>query len=68
MIVNNPNTYSMKNAEIMNRMVEKLIAEYKPEKTILFEPYAWGEPDRDIIGPAARADFTPALGAILKNL
>ncbi|RKZ30179.1 nucleotidyltransferase domain-containing protein, partial [bacterium] len=37
----------MKNAAVINRMVEKLVAEYKPEKIILFGSYAWGNPDRD---------------------
>ena len=37
----------MKNSDCISRMVEKLVAEYKPEKIILFGSYAWGEPDRD---------------------
>ena len=37
----------MKNAAVISRMVEKLVAEYKPEKIILFGSYAWGNPDRD---------------------
>jgi predicted nucleotidyltransferase len=53
----------MKNAEVINRMVEKMVEEYKPEKIILFGSYAGGEPDRDrIVG----AGFTPALARIAR--
>ena len=37
----------MKNADVIERMVRKLVEEYRPEKIILFGSYAWGEPDSD---------------------
>jgi predicted nucleotidyltransferase len=33
--------------QITQRMVDQLIAEYSPEKIILFGSYAYGEPDED---------------------
>ena len=33
--------------QVILRMVEKLIEEYKPEKVILFGSYAYGEPTED---------------------
>jgi predicted nucleotidyltransferase len=34
-------------ANILDEMVRRLVAEFQPEKIILFGSYAWGEPDED---------------------
>lgn len=31
----------------IQRLVDKIVAEYQPEKVILFGSYAWGEPNED---------------------
>jgi predicted nucleotidyltransferase len=34
-------------ANVLDEMVRRLVAEFQPEKIILFGSYAWGEPDED---------------------
>lgn len=31
----------------IEKLIEKIVKEYKPEKIYLFGSYAWGEPDKD---------------------
>ena len=33
--------------KILDEMVRRLVAEFQPEKIILFGSYAWGEPNED---------------------
>ncbi len=37
----------MDRKEIVNQVVEKIKAQYQPEKIILFGSYAWGKPTSD---------------------
>lgn len=34
-------------SNILDEMVRRLVAEFQPEKIILFGSYAWGEPNED---------------------
>ena len=45
-------TRSREMCEIINRMVEKLVAEYAPQRIVLFGSYAYGNP-----GPDSDIDF-----------
>lgn len=37
----------MKKEELINRLVERIKADYRPEKIILFGSYAWGNPRKE---------------------
>jgi len=54
--------------EIINKMVQRLVKEFSPEKIILFGSYAWGNPDTnsdiDLFIIVSESDDSPAQRAI----
>ena len=38
---------AIKNRKIIQEILDKIVAEYQPEKVILFGSYAYGSPDED---------------------
>ena len=54
--------------ELLNEMTSRLVAEFRPEKVILFGSYAWGEPgedsDVDLLVIVAESDEKPVQRAV----
>ena len=54
--------------ELLNEMTSRLVAEFRPEKVILFGSHAWGEPgedsDVDLLVIVAESDEKPVQRAV----